>query len=239
MASQNQFKNMTVIDGVRSVWCGKHVRFDQEIKQELSKQEQRKAAAHHSYSFLPEIVRMMNRVTGKDAVVTSAGKKGVTNLVNSKSYKRLLNMVKKVSSDLHVEGKELYAGVCGIGNVTATANLAYLLICVLNGQQLKWDQPHNCARHSRSGDLMGFIFGIGHPWEGRMVVFEIDQVLGEEDREPHWSNIGYRLNTRSNSQIRGCLSFKRHCAFGRWTASGTKTKQGFTHVKTNRHEYVF
>jgi hypothetical protein len=52
---------------------------------------------------------------------------------------------------------------------------------------------------------MGFIFGIGHSWEGQMIVFEITHILTIDNREPHWSNTEYTDNGESNSRTRGCV----------------------------------
>ena len=51
-----------------------------------------------------------------------------------------------------------------------------------------------------------------------------------------WSDIGYTEHN-SNSRERGCVLFKRNFALGRWTASGIKTKRGFTIVNENRQEW--
>ena len=206
------------------------------------KAEKLKKAKYHSLTYLPNILsNMFNALeVQNDNIKIGASIKDVTRLVNSKTYKELLQRVKKGAVVLEKKkDQQLYAGVCGVGNICAVTDMTHLLTSILTGHHLKWDQPHKFSQSARVGDLMGFIFGIGHPFTGQMIVLQIDQILTINDREPHWSDLGYTATSVKDSTERGCVLFKQEYTFGIWTASGVKIKQGFSRIVNNREEYVF
>ena len=162
---------------------------------------------------------------------------------HSKPYKNLIDKFKKkrveTGEDISENMKsspELYSGVCGLGNQCAFTDMTFLMCAIVDGFDLKWDQPHKAKRPVEQGDLVSFAFGRNHPLAGETIILEVESVLGVDQRESHWSDTGYTQNN-SNSYERGCVLFKTEFCLGRWTASGTKIKQGFTIVKTNRQEW--
>ena len=155
----------------------------------------------------------------------------------SKPYRKLLEIVKsKTNVSDKINQPKIYSGVCGLKNQCAFTDMTYLLCAIAEDCDLKWDQPHKSKTDAQKGDLMVFVFGIGHPLAGESIILQVDSVLPIDQRETHWSDTGYTKNN-SNSRQRGCVLFKRDFSFGRWTASGNKIKQGFTLVKKNRHEW--
>ena len=161
----------------------------------------------------------------------------------SKPYKNLIDKFKKKSvknnkdiSENMKSSPELYSGVCGLGNHCAFTDITFLMCAIVEGFDLKWDQPHKAKRPIEQGDIVAFAFGSGHPLAGETIILEVESVLGVDHRESHWSDNGYTQNN-SNSYERGCIKFKTEFCLGRWTASRTKIKQGFTIVKQNRQEW--
>ena len=115
---------------------------------------------------LPKILRRMKSVTVKEDIKVGAGKKTINDMLRSNAYRLLLERVRAGAVTIDTAGKELYAGVCGLGNICAVTDMTHLLTCILRGRLLKWDQPYRSALPAQVGDLMGFIFGIGHPLQG-------------------------------------------------------------------------
>ena len=164
------------------------------------------------------------------------------NIINSELFKYMYDKVYK-NQNLYnklKKGRELYVGVCGINNPLAMTDLNYLLNAINIGNiPLKWDMPHKPKRRPLRGDHLGIIFGMGHHAQGSIIVFEIEEILNENDREPHWSNNGYTELGTSNSRVRGCLLLNPNYVIGRWLESGNKTMRGFKHSKTDKHEFEY
>ena len=87
---------------------------------------------------------------------------------------------------------------------------------------------------------MIFKFGSGWPQGllNRTICLQIDQLGTEQDRERHWSNVGYRPDTISNSRFRGCLMMNSSSlCFGYHQRH--RVLQGFQHQINTRNEWNF